>query len=93
MVMLRYTYRLIDNNTGEEISPSDGFSFIAPPTPEHRIHDPDVMARFGGPAIVDRVDESEAADGTVTVSVYIDAVEELVSGELQDENYRPQETN
>ncbi len=91
--MTRYTYRLIDNNTGDEIDPSDGFTFTAPPTPEHRIRDPEVMARFGGPAVVDRVEEAEAAGGTVEVKVYIDAVEELVSGELQDENYRPQETN
>jgi len=86
--MSRYTYRLIDNNTGEEVYPSDGFTFAAPPTPEHRIHDPEVIARFGGPAIVDRVEEAEAADGSVEVSVYIDAVEEVVSGDLQDENYR-----
>ena len=86
--MTRYTYRLIDNNTGDEIYPSDGFTFVAPPVPEHQIHDPEVIARFGAPAVVDRVDEREAADGTVAVSVYIDAVEEVVSGDLQDENYR-----
>ena len=86
--MPRYTYRLIDNNTGEEVYPSDGFTFDAPPVPEHRIHDPEVMARFGSPAIVDRVDEATTADGTVEVSVYIDAVEEIVTGDLQDENYR-----
>jgi hypothetical protein len=91
--MSRFTYRLIDNNTGEEVYPSDGFTFTAPPTPEHRIHDPEVMARFGAPAVVNRVEENEAADGTVEVTVFIDAVEEVVSGELQDENYRQQETN
>ena len=86
--MSRFTYRLIDNNTGEDVYPSDGFTFAAPPTPEHRIHDPEIIARYGGPAIVDRVEESEAADGTVEVAVYIDAVEEIVNGDLQDENYR-----
>ncbi|WP_443747349.1 hypothetical protein [Asticcacaulis solisilvae] len=86
--MPRYTYRLVDNNTGEEVYPSDGFAFAAPPVPEHRIHDPEIMARYGGPAIVDRVEESEGADGTIEVSVYIDAVEEVVSGDLTDENYR-----
>ncbi len=86
--MSRFTYRLIDNNTGEDVYPSDGFTFAAPPTPEHRIHDPELIARYGGPAIVDRVEESEAADGTVEVAVYIDAVEEIVTGDLQDENYR-----
>jgi hypothetical protein len=86
--MTRYTYRLVDNNTGEKIYPSDGFTFAAPPVPEHRIHDPEVMARFGGPAVVDRVEESEAADGVIEVTVYIDGVEEIVTGELQDENYR-----
>ncbi len=86
--MSRFTYRLIDNNTGEDVYPSDGFTFSAPPVPEHRIHDPEIMARFGGPAIVDRVEESEGPDGTTEVTVYIDAVEEVVTGELQDENYR-----
>lgn len=86
--MSRFTYRLIDNNTGEDVYPSDGFTFAAPPTPEHRIHDPEIIARYGGPAIVDRVEENEAADGTVEVAVYIDAVEEIVTGDLQDENYR-----
>jgi hypothetical protein len=88
MAMSRFTYRLIDNNTGEDVYPSDGFTFAAPPTPEHRIHDPEIIARYGGPAVVDRVEENEAADGTVEVTVYIDAVEEIVTGELQDENYR-----
>ena len=86
--MPKYTYRLIDNNTGEEVYASDGFQFSAPPTPEHQIHDAELMTRYGGPAVVDRVDEKESGD-TVEVTVYIDGVEERVNaGNEDDENYR-----
>ena len=82
-------YRLIDNNTGEEVYPSDDFRFAAAPTPEHRIHDPEIMARYGGPAIVDRVDEVKDADGQPQFDVYIDGVEEQVNADTEnDENYR-----
>lgn len=87
-------YRLIDNNTGEEVTPSEGFSFYAIPTPEHRIHDAALMARYGGPAVVDRVEEVKAPDGSPQFDVYIDAVEERMNANAEnDENYRPQETN
>ena len=82
-------YRLIDNNTGEEVSPSDGFTFYAAPTPEHRIHDPEVLARYGGPAVVDRVEEVKGPDGQPQFDVYIDGVEEQVNADTEnDENYR-----
>jgi len=82
-------YRLIDNNTGEEVSPSDGFTFYAVPTPEHRIHDPEVLARYGGPAVVDRVEEVKGPDGQPQFDVYIDGVEEQVNADTEnDENYR-----
>lgn len=77
-------FRLFDNNTGEEVFASDDFAFTATPTPEHRIHDPELMARYGGPAVVDRI---EQGDGEVRV--YIDGVEEqLNAGNEDDENYR-----
>lgn len=82
-------YRLIDNNTGEEVSPSDAFAFYAMPTPEHRIHDPEILARYGGPAVVDRVEEAKSADGAPLFNVYIDGVEEQVNADTEnDENYR-----
>ena len=86
--MANYIYRLIDNNTGEEVYASDGFTFAAPPVPEHRIHDAELRERFGGPAVVDKVEEAELGDGTIEVKVYIDGVEEQTSGEDIDETYR-----
>lgn len=78
------TYRFFDNNTGEEIYPSDGFTFAAPPVPDHRIHDLELMARYGGPAVVNRVDSKDGA-----VLVYVDGDEERVNaGNEDDENYR-----
>lgn len=88
--MAQYVYRLIDNNTGEEIYASDGFTFSAPPLPEHRINDPELRARYGAPAIVDKVETSPLDDGKVEVRVFIDGVEERVNGENSDENYRAQ---
>lgn len=82
-------YRLIDNNTGEEVYASDDFRFDAPPTPEHRIHDPEILARYGGPAVVNRVDEIKSADGQPQFDVYIDGVEEQVNADTEnDEAYR-----
>ena len=86
--MTTYTYHLIDNNTGEEVYASDGFAFTAPPVPEHRIHDAELRDRFGGPAIVNRVEESELTDGTIEVKVYIDGTEEQTNADDQDQNYR-----
>lgn len=82
-------YRLIDINTGEEVIPSDGFRFSAAPTPEHRIHDPEIRARYGGPAVVDRVEEVKGPNGEPQFDVYIDGVEEQVNADTEnDENYR-----
>ncbi|MGZ3305193.1 MAG: hypothetical protein ACXU8U_04970 [Asticcacaulis sp.] len=87
-------YRLIDSNTGEEVTASEGFSFYAIPTPEHRIHDAALMARYGGPAVVDRVEEVKAPDGTPQFDIYIDGGQEQMNANVEnDENYRPQETN
>jgi hypothetical protein len=82
-------YRLIDINTGEEVIPSDGFRFYALPAPEHRIHDPEIRARYGGPAVVDRIEEVKGANGDPQFDIYIDGVEEQVNADIQgDENYR-----
>ncbi len=83
--MAQTIYHLIDSNTGDEVYPSEGFGFTAMPTPEHRIHDADVMARYGGPAVVNRVEPLSASE----FNVYIDGVEErLNAGNEDDENYR-----
>jgi len=87
--MTELNYRLIDLNTGEEISPSDAFRLYALPTPEHRIHDAEILARYGGPAVVDRIDEVKDAAGTPRFDIYIDGVEERVNADTEnDENYR-----
>jgi len=82
-------YHFIDNNTGEEVYPSNDFRFLSIPTPGHIINDPDLRARYGAAAVIDRVEEQ--ADGSV--NVYIDGNEEQMTGDLPDENYRQQETN
>ena len=83
--MAQPTYHLIDNNTGEEVFASDGFTFAAPPVPEHQLHDAELMARYGGPAVVNRVE----AAGAMAFNVFIDGVEErLNAGNEDDENYR-----
>jgi len=82
-------YRLIDNNTGEQVFPSNDFKFYAVPSPEHRIHDPEILARYGGPAVVDRVEEVKGPGGEPQFDVYIDGVEEQVNADTEnDENYR-----
>jgi len=87
--MSNIQYRLIDNNTGEAVEVSDGFRFSTVPTPEHRIHDAEILARYGGPAVVDRVEEVKGADGTPQFDIYIDGVEEQVNADTEnDENYR-----
>lgn len=85
--MADFTYHLIDNNTGEEVYASEAFDFEAVPTPEHRIHDPELMERYGGPAVVNRVEQSRSAEG-VEVKIYIDGVEERLNGQEIDQNYR-----
>ena len=85
--MADFAFHLIDHNTGEEVYPSDAFDFTAIPVPEHRIHDPELMERYGGPAVVNRVEQSEGANG-VEVNIYIDGVEERLNGDEIDQNYR-----
>ena len=82
-------FRLIDINTGEEVIPSDGFRFYAVPAAEHRIHDPEIRARYGGPAVVDRIEEVNGPHGEPQFDIYIDGVEEQVNADTEnDENYR-----
>ena len=85
--MADFAFHLIDNNTGEEVYPSDTFDFTGVPVPEHRIHDPELMERYGGPAVVDRVEQTEGANG-VELNIYIDGVEERLNGQEIDQNYR-----
>jgi hypothetical protein len=84
--MADLAFHLIDNNTGEEVYASDALTFDAAPVPEHRIHDPELMERYGGPAVVDRVEPAEGADGEI--NIYIDGVEERLNGQEIDQNYR-----
>ena len=87
--MTELNYRLIDLNTGEEVSPSGNFRLYALPTPEHRIHDAEILARYGGPAVVDRIDEVKDPSGAPRFDIYIDGVEEQVNADTEnDENYR-----
>lgn len=85
--MSDYAYHLIDKNTGEEVYASDGFQFESVPAPEHRIHDGALMERYGGPAIVDHVEQTRSATG-VDVKIYIDGVEERMNGQDIDDTYR-----
>lgn len=79
-------YHLIDQNTGEEVYPSDQFRFLDRPAPNHRIVDEVLRDRYGGPAIVNRVEDD--SDGSV--KVYIDGNEEILNDDLADpdQSYR-----
>jgi|EndMetStandDraft_4_1072995.scaffolds.fasta_scaffold1941941_1 hypothetical protein len=79
-------YHIFDNNTGEEIYLSNDFRFQATPQPEHRINDENMRDRFGGPAVVNRVET--ASDGSI--NLYVDGSEERlnVDGQDTDQAYR-----
>ena len=79
-------YHLIDQNTGEEVYPSSQFKFLDRPAPNHRIFDEVLRDRYGGLAIVNRVEH--AADGSV--KVYIDGNEEVLNDDMNDsdQSYR-----
>ena len=78
--MTAITYHIFDNNTGEEIYVSNDFRFQATPQPEHRINDENMRDRFGGPAVVNRVET--AADGSI--NLYVDGSEERLNADNQD---------
>ncbi len=84
--MAETIYHIFDNNTGEEIYLSNDFRFQSTPQPEHRINDENMRDRFGGPAIVNRVET--APDGSI--HVYVDGSEERLNADNQDsdQSYR-----
>ena len=84
--MADLAFHLIDNNTGEEVYASDTLAFDAAPVPEHRIHDPELIERYGGPAVVNRVEPTDGAEGEI--DIYIDGDEERLNGRELDQNYR-----
>ncbi|UDF02280.1 hypothetical protein [Asticcacaulis sp. AND118] len=82
-------YRFFDNNTGEEVFASDDFDFADMPTVNHRIKDPDLMSRYGGPAIINRIEQSEVNKaGAVEYRIFIDGSEERLNSQDMDQNYR-----
>jgi hypothetical protein len=85
--MTDYAYHLIDKNTGEEVYASAGFRFDSVPAPDHRLHDEALMERYGGPAVVDHVEQTRSAAG-VDVKIYIDGVEERLNGQELNDSYR-----
>jgi len=78
--MAEIVYHIFDNNTGEEIFLSNDFRFQNTPQPEHRINDENMRDRFGGPAIVNRVET--AVDGSI--HLYVDGSEERLNADNQD---------
>lgn len=79
-------YHIFDSNTGEEIYLSNAFKFLDTPQPEHRINDENMRDRFGGPAVVNRVET--AADSSI--HLYVDGSEERTNNDNQDtdQSYR-----
>lgn len=76
-------YRFFDNNTCEEIFASDDFAFAATPTVDHAIHDPDLVARFGGPAIINRIEPKGEE-----ILIFVDGSEERLNSQDIDQTYR-----
>ncbi|BBF82074.1 hypothetical protein [Asticcacaulis excentricus] len=82
-------YRFFDNNTGEEVFASDDFDFAAMPTVNHLIRDPELVARYGGPAVINRIEQGEVnTAGAVEYHIFIDGSEERLNSQDIDENYR-----
>ncbi|MDC7681984.1 hypothetical protein PQU92_01780 [Asticcacaulis sp. BYS171W] len=82
-------YRFFDNNTGEEVFASDDFDFADAPTVNHRIKDPDLMTRYGGPAIINRIEQGEVNKaGSIEYRIYIDGSEERLNSQDIEQNYR-----
>jgi hypothetical protein len=82
--MPKYTFRLFDKNTGEEVFASSDFQFGGIPEINHRIHDGDLVERYGGPAVVNGVSESPDNDpnsDVIRMDVVIDGVEERLNTE------------
>jgi hypothetical protein len=68
-------HRFFDINTGDELYASDDFAFASMPEINHRLHDPDLVDRFGGPAIIHRIEELPIKDinaDEIELLVYLD---------------------
>ncbi|MFT3997899.1 MAG: hypothetical protein QM667_10880 [Asticcacaulis sp.] len=74
--MAHPNYRFFDSNTGEEIYASDDFAFAGAPRVDHAIRDPELVARFGGPAVINRIDMQDNE-----VLIYVDGSEERLNSE------------
>jgi hypothetical protein len=82
--MPKYVFRLFDKNTREEVYASSDFQFGGIPEINHRIHDTDLVERYGGPAIVSAVSEApenDPASDVIRIDVIIDGVEERLNTE------------
>ena len=80
--MPTYRFRLYDKNTSEEVFASNEFSLGGIPEINHRLHDPDLVERYGGPAVVNAVRESPDYDpksDIIRLDVIIDGVEERLN--------------
>jgi hypothetical protein len=86
--MTTYSHRFFDKNTGEEIYASDDFRFTAVPAISHRISDPEFRERYGGPAVINRVETGDEQGDEVELLVYVDGAEEILNNQDQEEGYR-----
>jgi hypothetical protein len=80
--MPRYQFRLFDKNTREEVYASSDFQFGGIPEINHRLHDPDLVERYGGPAVVNAISQSpdtDPASDVIVFDVIIDGVEERLN--------------
>lgn len=86
--MTTYSHRFFDKNTGEEIYASDDFRFTAVPAINHRISDSEFRDRYGGPAVVNRVETGQTDENEVELLVYVDGAEEILNTQDQEDSYR-----
>ncbi|MDC7674906.1 hypothetical protein [Asticcacaulis machinosus] len=86
--MTTYSHRFFDKNTGEEIYASDDFRFTAIPAINHRISDPEFRDRYGGPAVVNRIEIGDSNADDVELFVYVDGAEEILNTGDQEDSYR-----
>jgi len=89
--MTHYIYRLIDSNTGEEVEASEAFTFVDVPLIGHHLIDAALIQHYGGPAIVNQVNENKVPESTdIEVLVSISAVSELLNDDDidRDQGYR-----
>lgn len=73
--MTNYKHRFFDINTGDELYASNDFKFTSVPEINHRLRDPDLVERFGGPAIVHCIEELPIKDlnsDVIELLIYVD---------------------